>query len=408
MLSKRSRFATNPIREEDAEAAILRKKGKEIIKLNTGDPPAYFPTPKYIIDAYIKALKEGKTGYSRSEGIDELVAVVQKRYKSMYNLDIGYDDVITTQGISEGIFFLNSALIDDNDYAIVFRPYFPAYISNLYMNGGNAIFDNYDEERHWNINPDALRNTIRQVKKTKKGRHIKYIIIANPCNPTGSVLDKNILEEIVDISNDNDILIISDEIYDEIIYNGAKFTSISEIAKGIPYVLLNGASKDYDATGFRIGFMIVPGTDRTSIKLKEKFAEYARMRLSVNTPSQYATAEAMGNLKEHSKSIESMVNEIAKRVNFAVDRLEENPYIEVVRPRGAFYIFPRIKFNELRIKDDSEFVKRMLLDYGVQITRGSGFGSPGHIRLVGLAPKEILGYAIDKINTLCRSKAKHH
>ncbi len=406
ILSKRSKFAQNPIREDDNTADKLARKGRKIIKLSTGDPPAYIPTPKYIVDAYIDALKNGKTGYSRSEGIYEMINAVIGRYKRMYGVNLNENDVVSTQGISEGLHIMNSALVNDGDYAITFKPYFPAYASNLYLSGGRFIFQQYNESDRWNIDADAASRSIAKIRKTSRGKHLKYLLLANPNNPTGTVLHRPALEEIVEIANNNDLLLISDEIYDEIVYNGAKFTSMSKLAKGIPHVILYGASKNYQATGFRIGFMIVPESDRVSAKVKETFADYARSRLSINTPAQYAVAEAMNNVKEHRRAIKNLVKIVSQRTNYAVDKLERNTYMSTVRPNGAFYILPKVDMKELKLKNDAEFVSKLLMEENIQIIRGSGFGAPGHIRIVSLAPKEILGYAIDRINAFCERHAK--
>ncbi len=406
ILSRRSRYATNPIREDDDLADSLRRKGKKVIRLSTGDPPAYIPTPSFMIDAYVRALKEGKTSYSRSEGIWELINAVIGRYKRTYGISLHENDIVSTQGISEGLHIMNSAMINEGDYAITFKPYFPAYASMLNLEGGSFLFEQYHEDDRWSIDADEVAKSVKSIKRSPKGRRLKYMLLANPNNPTGTVLHRPALEAIVDIVNENDILLISDEIYDEIVYNGAKFTSVSKLAKGMPHVILYGASKNYQATGFRIGFMIVPESDRTSMKLKAMFADYARSRLSINTPAQYAVAEAMNNVKEHNKAVKHLVKLVSERTNFAVDLLDKNPFMTTVRPNGAFYILPRVDFKGLKLKNDAEFVSKLLIEENIQIIRGSGFGAPGHIRLVSLAPKEILGHAINRINAFCERHAK--
>lgn len=171
-------------------------------------------------------------------------------------------------------------------------------------------------------------------------------------------------------------------------------------------MILNGASKDFDATGFRLGLMLLPERDRVSIELRERLRNFAKVRLSVSTPAQYAFAEGMSNVKEHSKSIKKMVDEIEKRVNYAYGILKKNKYLEAVRPNGAFYILPKLKMGMLNIKDDKEFVVNLLKKEYIQLTRGSGFGAPNHFRIVLLPPKGILGYSLNKINDFCESISK--
>ncbi len=214
------------------------------------------------------------------------------------------------------------------------------------------------------------------------------------------------LKEVVDIANEHGIFLISDEIYDEIVYNNARFTSLSQLAKGMPHAILNGASKVYDSTGFRIGYILVPEGDKKSQALKERLYNYALMRLSVNSPAQYAIVEAIRNVKEHKRAINAMVKEIALRANHATKLLNENPYLQTVKPNGAFYILPRVDLAKLGIKSDREFTDLLLEKEGIQVTRGSGFGASSHFRIVALPPKEILDYAINRINTLCKKQSR--
>ncbi len=406
MLSERSRYAENPIEEEDKLADRLEKRGMKIIRLNRGDPPKYFPTPKYIVDAYIKALKEGKTAYSSAEGIYSLRDAVARRYKRVYKLDSDANDVIVTAGVSEALSFLNSALINDSESAVLFRPYYPLYVPQIKLSGGLPLIEDYDENSNWNINTEKLARSLKEIKSSGKINRIKYMLITNPNNPTGTVLNKRTLKEVADIANEYKILLISDEIYDEIVFNKAKFTSMSEIAKGIPYVILNGASKVFDSTGFRIGFMLIPGNDKRSEELRKTLYNYALMRLSVNVPAQYAATEAINNISAHRTAIKSMVKEIERRSNYATDLLNENKYLSTVRPNGAFYILPRINLQKMRIKNDKQFTDLLLQKKGIQVTRGSGFGASSHFRIVALPPKEILDYAINRINAFCKEQSR--
>ncbi|MDE1857387.1 MAG: aminotransferase class I/II-fold pyridoxal phosphate-dependent enzyme [Candidatus Micrarchaeota archaeon] len=405
-LSDRSKYAYNPIEEEDRVAEQLAKKGARILQLNRGDPARYFPTPRYIIDAYVEALKEEKTTYSRAEGLLQLADAVSKRYKRMYGLSIGPDDIIATEGVSEALSFLNSALINPGESAVLFKPYYPQYIPTLTIEGGKPILEDYDERSNWNVHTESLESSLRSLKSSGRIRRVKYMMITNPNNPTGTVLDRKVLEQIVGLARDYGLMLISDEIYDEIIFSHARFTSVCEVARGQPYVILNGASKDLDSTGFRIGFAIIPGNDKKSKQLKQTLDNYALVRLSVNTPAQWAITEAINNTKEHRKHITMMVAEIERRAGFVMKRLAENPYFTTVKPHGAFYVFPRIDLKQLRFRNDNEFVDRLLREKDVQVVRGSAFGSPSHFRIVPLPPKEILGTAIDRINEFCRKNAK--
>ncbi len=406
-LSERSKHAQNAIEVEDIVAEELVKEGRKVVSLNRGDPAKYLPTPKYIVDSYKKALDDGKTGYSKAEGLNELAVAIAGRYKRMHGLNLKREDIICTAGVSEALEFMNSAMVSSGDSAILFKPYYPPYMSHLRLNDGNVVLERYNESDGWNVHIDELRHSLSYLKKSNRLKKVKYMLMTNPNNPTGTVLRRKVLEEIVDLANEYGLFLISDEIYDEIVYNGARFTSVSELAEGMPHAILNGLAKDYDATGFRLGYMIVPEDDKRSLELKKKMVDYARVRISLNTPSQWAAVEAINNVKEHNRWVKSYVKEIEKRMNYAVDLLEENPYLQVVRPNGAYYIFPKIDLKLLGFKSDMQFVDTLLRKTGVQIVWGSAFGEPSHLRLVGLAPKEILEYALNRLNNFCRKNARN-
>ena len=401
LFSRRSRHVKNVILETERRASELKAKGMRVVKLNRGDPPHYFPTPKYIIDAYVDALRSGKTTYSRASGEKELKDAILSRYKYMYDVDAAEESVIVTAGVSEALLFLNNMLIDHGDRAVFFRPYYAQYSPRIRVEGGSVIEGAYDFDSGWSLNLESLE---KKLKRARKG--IKYMLLTNPNNPTGAVTERKELERLVQIANEHDIILVSDEIYDEIIYNGTEFTSLAQVAKGVPHIILNGISKNYLSTGLRVGFMLVPGEDKVSARLKQKLEEYALVRLCINTPSQHAAAGAIGNIREHTKAINALTREIEKRVNFATDMLMKNPSISVVRPKGSFYIFPKMDFKSLRFGSDKDFIDTMLEKHGIQLTRGSGFGEPSHFRIVALPPKETLEYAIGKINEECASRQR--
>jgi len=404
VLSNPSKYVYSAIREEDDFAEGLRRQGKQVIKLSSGDPALYYPTPKYIIDAYVDALVNGRTSYSRSQGVLELVNAVIERYRSRYGISMKEQDVVVTSGVAEALTFLNSALINAGDAAVILKPYYTQYPVAIKMFGGKFVLGEYDESNDWGIELDVLA---KQLRKRRAGsKRIKYLLITNPNNPTGTVLPRRTLEEVVELANENHILLASDEIYDEIVFGGASFTSVGELAKGVPHLILNGASKAFDATGFRIGYVLVPGDDRISEELKHKLADYCRVRLSANTPAQYAIATAMNNRTEHQRTVGQLVNAIEGIVGSAMKLLEENRCLSTVRPRGAFYIFPRIDMGSLEFKDDKEFVHALLKEELIQTTRGSGFGAPNHFRIVALAPRNVMSGCIEKINGFCRKHSK--
>ena len=404
ILSEHSKYVFSAIREEDDFAEELRKQGKKVVKLSSGDPALYYPTPKYIVDAYVEALANGRTSYSRSQGVLDLVDAVIKRYWHRYGIDLNEQDVLVTSGVAEALTFLNSAVIGLGDTALILKPYYTQYPVAIQMFGGRPLVGEYDEGTGWSIDLDSVAKVVRRMKGGS-GK-IKYMLITNPNNPTGTILPRKTLEQVVEIANENRILLVSDEIYDEIVFGGANFTSVCELAKGMPHLILNGASKAFDATGFRIGYVLAPEEDTVSEELKRKLADYCRVRLSSNTPAQYAIAAAMNNTGEHQRTVRELVKKIEKIVGVAMKGLGENHHLSAVRPQGAFYIFPKIHMKTLDFRNDREFVHALLEEKLVQTTRGSGFGAPGHFRIVALAPEEIMGDCVQRVNDFCRAHAK--
>ena len=386
-ISERSKYSLNPIEETNAEVRRLELSGEKITKLNIGDPARYFRTPQYIIDAYIAALKDGRTSYTTAGGLYPLREAVAAEYGAS---SATAEDVIITSGVSEALMFLNSIVVNEGDSAMVMRPYYSMYNSFLQTMGGVPVDMNLDESKGWKLDIDGASKAASGAKR------LKYLIFANPNNPTGTVLGRKELSELVDLANEHGIVLVSDEIYDHMIFKGQRFTSIAEVAKGTPHIILNGASKALAATGFRIGYSVMPEHDATSNAIRDKFMEYSTMRLSANTPAQYAVLAGLTEKMERSRFVRQMVKDVEERCDYAARLINESKYMEVVPPKGAFYLFPKVDFKSLRIKDDKALVSALLNDEHILLSRGSGFGADSHIRIVGLPEKEILGDAISR------------
>jgi len=403
LLSKRSEFTSTSLTNLNKIADSLESKGQEVIRLNRGDPARYFPTPKHIIDAYIKALKKGKTYYSNPAGLNELRQAIANKYSKKRKGALNEKDVLITMGASEAIFMLNNCLINPNDKAILFAPYFPSFDTLLKLHGGIPILGHYHETNNWNLDLDELKE---QLKKTNK--QIKYLIMANPNNPTGTLLKKKELKEIVDFANEHKIFLVSDEVYDEIVYNNNNFTSLVEVAEGIPHMIINSASKVFDCTGLRVGFVVIPEQDTNSVALKEKMLDLAALRFSVNTPAQYAFLEGITNTKEHKKAIKIMTNTIENTSNYASKIINETKTMSVVPPNSTFYLFPKIDFKQTHFKNDVQFAETLLKEKHIKVSRGASFGIDSHIRITSLQQKEVLEKAINKMDSLLKKNRKIH
>ncbi len=392
----------NPIAETSQIAEQLEKEGKQILKFSIGDPAAYFKTPEYILSAYKLALENHKTAYSDWKGNEGLRSAVASRYKDLYNVEYTPDTVQITQGVSEALQFINMSLIEKNTTAVIIAPFFTQYLPYILMEGGKPILTFHDFSNNWNIDTESLKEKIKNAGKNKP----KYILVTNPNNPTGTVPSEKSLKEVVEIAKDNDIFLISDEIYDEILYKGTKFTSVSSLAKGVPHMILNGASKNLIATGFRIGFCITPENDKKSVSLRDSISILSNSRLSANTPSQYAVAEGISNKEEHKKALKDFIDKVERRASLSYKLSQESEFLKAVKPTSAFYLFPQIDLNILKINTDKEFVELLLKEEHLQVIRGSGFGMPGFIRMVTLPSEDKITEAFSCIERFCKRHKK--
>lgn len=399
-LADRMEHAHYPIRELFPIAEEIKRTGAEIYNASIGDPVPYFGVAKYIAKAYCKALKEGNASYSRSPGIFELLEEIAKRYKRLYGLEIEPSKVFVTQGLSEAVAFLAESLIQPGRGAVLFNPYYPVYAPMIRLFGGTVAFSCLKEERGWAPSKDDLEEKIKKAKAD--GVDLEFILIINPNNPTGSMCSRKELEEVVEVAKNNDLLIISDEIYDEMILVDEKMTCIGQVAKGVPHVIMNGLSKNWGCTGFRIGWVVIPEDDEGSKKLREGINNLATMRLCASTPAQYAGVEALSNVKAHRKFLRYMVKNIKERAEFMQKRLNEIEGVSCQKAKGAFYLFPRIDLSKTKFKDDKEFCTELLRREHVWVTRGSGFGLDGHLRTTVLPPIEVLEKVAQGIENLMR------
>ncbi|MCX6776397.1 MAG: aminotransferase class I/II-fold pyridoxal phosphate-dependent enzyme [Candidatus Micrarchaeota archaeon] len=400
-LAERMEHAHHPIRKLFPLAEEIKKSGVEIYNANIGDPVPYLGPAKYIVKAYCKALKEGKASYSRSHGDFEFLDEIAKRYKRLYNLDINSSRIFATQGVSEALVFLIESLIEKGRGAVVFSPYYPLYASTLKLFGGTVVLSTLNEEEGWAPSKEDLEGKIKKAKD--EGVDLKFILVTNPSNPTGSMCSRKDLEDVVEVAKNNDLLVVSDEIYDEMILVKEKMTCIGEVAKGVPHMILNGLSKNWGASGFRIGWAIIPEEDEGSKKLREGFGNLATMRLSASTPAQIAGTEALRNVKAHQKFLKYMVRNIRERAEFMQKRLSEIDGVSCQKAKGAFYLFPRIELGRTKFKDDDEFCTELLRKEHVWVTKGSGFGLGNHLRSTALPPVEILEKVAQGIENLMRA-----
>jgi alanine-synthesizing transaminase len=380
------------IRDVMLHAKEYQKTGKEIMYLNIGDPVAFdFKTPEHIKMALAEALNKDNDYYTDSEGWTELRKSIVIKEKGKKGLELTPEDILVTNGVSEGLDMVMGSIVEDGDQVLLPGPYYPPYSSYAKFYGGNITeFAIYDDGTP---NLDDIRKKITHKSKA--------ICIINPNNPTGEVFSSKSLKSIVDIAAENNLYIICDEIYDEIVFD-ENFNGIGSMAKDAPVVLLNGFSKTYLMTGLRCGYVCMNNSSRQLDPLRQNIFKLARVRIASNFPVQIAANAALNGPQDH---LPTMVRKLRNRRDLVYDRLNEIPGLECTRPKGAFYMFPKIDLKN-KWKNDLEFVVGLLNSTGVLTVHGSGFGSmgSGHIRIVYLPQEEILNRSMDKIEEFIKDK----
>jgi alanine-synthesizing transaminase len=384
------------IRDVICHTEQLIKDGKKIYYLNIGDPAAFdFTVPAHVKEALCKAVQGDGNHYSPSEGILELRQAVARKEKRVNKVDITPKDVLITEGISEGIEMILAALVEKGDEILFPGPTYPPYISYTKFFDGTPVAYETVEKEGWQPNIDDLRKKIS--KKTRA------LVITNPNNPTGAVYGKKMVKEMLDVAAENDLLVLSDEIYDQITYS-QEFFSAAHLAKDVPVVGFNGFSKAYQMTGWRLGYMYFKGQPGELDELRTAVEKQCRIRLCANTPVQKAGAAALDGPQDHIKDV---VEKLRQRRDYAWKRLNEIEGISCTKPEGAFYIFPKIHGVGTRWKTDMQFVVELLRETGVLIVNGSGFDpvyGAGHARIVFLPPIEMLEQAFNEIERFMKKK----
>jgi alanine-synthesizing transaminase len=397
-VTKRASNIEYAIRDVIVHTQELIKNGKKIYYLNIGDPAAFdFKTPQYVKDALCKAIDCDDNYYSPSEGRPELREAIVRKERRVNDVDITANNVLITEGISEGIQMILAALVEKGDEILFPGPTYPPYISYTKFFDGTPVAYETIEKEGWVPNIDDLRSKISP--KTRA------IVITNPNNPTGSVYSEKCIKEMLDIAGEHNLPVLSDEIYDQLTYEKT-FVSAAHLSNDVPVVGLNGFSKVYQMTGWRLGYMYFKGEDKMLDDLKLGVEKQCRIRLCANTPVQIAGAAALNGPQDFVKGI---VDRLRERRDYAWKRLNEIEGISATKPDGAFYIFPKIHDVGKRWKTDMEFVVELLRETGVLIVNGSGFDpvyGKDHARIVFLPPCEELEEAFNGLELFMKKKQK--
>ena len=384
-ISNRTSEVEYAIRDIIVHAREYEKTGREIIYLNIGDPVKYdFKTPDHIKQALIDSVSHDLNYYTESEGLYELrEAIVEKEERK--GLSITADDVLVTNGVSEGLDMTMASIVDPNTEVLMPGPYYPPYASYVKFYGGKPV--------EFKLTPDGKPDLEDLISKITP--RTRAICIISPNNPTGEVFDQKSLKQLVDIAAEHSLYLICDEIYDNLIFEG-EFTGIGKVAKDSPVILLNGFSKVYLMTGLRCGYICMNSNCSKLDNIRNNIPKLARVRISTNLPVQKAAIAALRGPQDH---IPMMVSKLRRRRDLVVKRLNQISSISCNVPKGAFYAFPKINLAS-RWKNDKQFVLDLLNETGVLTVHGSGFGSnfgTDHFRIVYLPQEQILDEAMNKL-----------
>jgi len=373
----RTNNITYAVRDIVVLANQVAKSGKEMLYLNIGDPNLFdWEPPKHLIEATYQAMLKNYNGYSPSSGIKEAVDAIrdEAEKKGIKNIQ----DVFVTTGASEAIEICLTALINEGENVLTPTPGYPLYtaIQSKLMTMENPYY--LDENNGWQ--PDI--NDI----KSKINSKTRAIILINPNNPTGSNASPEVLQQIIELAVEHNLVIFADEIYDKLLMDGKKHTSIASLNHNVPIITFSGLSKNYMVPGFRIGWGIISGDKEILKDYIEAINKILRARLCANHPAQHGIAPSLKGDQSH---LEVAMTKLTKRRDMTVEMMNSIDGITCVPPEGAFYAFPRLH----KVSNDTHFVQELIKETGVVVVPGSGFGQvPGtqHFRIVFLPPEKIL------------------
>ena len=388
-VSKKVAGVEYAIRDIVSAARDIEQQGESVDYLNIGDPVQFgYQPPENVKQALIDAVNKGNNFYTQSEGLPELLDAIAQKENSK-GLSIGPENILVTNGVSEGLDMVISSIVEEGDEVLLPGPYYPPYASYVRLHGGKPIEFAVDLK---NSRPD-----IDDIKAKISSKTVAICLIS-PNNPTGLIFDEKSLKQIVDIANEHNFYLICDEIYDKIIFD-QEFTGIGKVAGDSPVIILNGFSKVHLMSGWRIGYIAFNDSKELD-SIRENLPKLARVRISTNLPVQYAALESLRGPQDY---ITKFVSEIKTHRDYVVKRLNAMNNISCSNPQGAFYAFPKIENN--RFASDKEFVLELLRQKGVLTVHGSGFGAQygsGHFRVVYLPNMEILESAMNKIEDFVR------
>ncbi len=385
LASRMLRLGTETAFEVLAKAKALEAQGRKIIHLEIGEPD--FDTPEHIIEAAYEAMKKGYTHYTPSAGIWEVRETIAEYISETRGIDVGPENVVVVPGGKPIIFFSILALCEEGDEVIYPNPGFPIYESMINFVGAKPVPMRLRMENNFSFDPDEFRSLVTP--------RTKMIIINSPANPTGGVLSREDLEIIAEVAIERDIMVLSDEIYSRIVYEGEFFSIASIPGMKDRTIILDGFSKTYAMTGWRLGYGVMPTW----------LAEHVT-RLMTNSNSctaAFVQIAGMKALKGPQDSVDKMVQAFRQRRDVIVDRLNRIPGFKCLKPAGAFYAFPNIEGTGMTSKELADY---LLYEAGVAVLSGTSFGEygEGFLRISYANSLENINEALDRIEEAIRKK----
>ena len=372
------------------EAARMEEAGAQVLKLNIGNPaPFGFRAPDEVIFDMRRQLTDCE-GYSPSKGLFAARKAIMQ-YAQLKDIpNVTMDDIYTGNGASELINLSLSALLDTGDEVLIPSPDYPLWTACVTLAGGKAVHYLCDEQSEWYPDIDDMRKKITP--------RTKAIVIINPNNPTGALYPREVLQSIVDLAREHQLMIFSDEIYDRLVMDGLEHISIASLAPDLFCITLSGLSKSHMIAGFRVGWMILSGNKKIARGYIDGLNMLANMRLCSNVPAQSVVQTALGGYQ----SVKTYVvpgGRLYEQREYVYKALNDIPGITAVKPKAAFYIFPKIDTKRFNITDDVQFAQDFMREKHVLLINGRGFNwhEPDHFRVVYLPRVEVLSDAMGKL-----------
>lgn len=372
------------------EAQRLEKEGYRVMKLNIGNPATFgFNAPDGLLLDLIENLPSAQ-GYSISKGILPAREAIVHDYRAKGITDVEVEDIFIGNGVSELITMTMQGLLNGGDEILIPSPDYPLWTAAVRLAGGKAVHYICDEQSDWNPDLEDLRSKISD--------RTRAIVVINPNNPTGAVYSRETLQSIYEMAVEHGLLILADEIYEKIVYDGAEHVLMSSLCRDVPCITFNGLSKAYLVAGFRVGWAMLSDRLGVMTDFREGLETLSNMRLCSNVPAQYAVPAALGGYQSIN-DLRLPGGRLHEQRNIVWEMVNAIPGLSAVKPRGALYIFPKIDTTKFNITDDEKFVYDLLLEKKILLVQGTGFNwrDPNHFRIVFLPEAEDLRHAMTEM-----------